>query len=335
MALTAGRKVSTRDTTLPLLLLLDNEINNKCGKCDSEVRDNDRAVACDICEKCFHIGCQVPQILATFIVSHQQGVGSCSSGANLSEPLVSMEDDNRVAGQRSHNTSDQVVRIIGYSHWTRRDRRGGQGGGLAVYHREGLHIDALTVNTPDVMEMMFCASYSLIGAPCFLIVGNLNHNIVLRAFIELTVVQGLHNHVDFPTHQRGGSLDPVLTDLAAGPKAVVELGEGEASVTSRDCVPVLTKSCGNLTVISQEKADLLVQVFSVTLAEYAPSRLCLSCSDPPHFALTPLIMRVCLSVCLSYSVLSSPIMPVCACPPLARILKRFALSPSLVSKGSS
>ncbi|MPC23015.1 hypothetical protein E2C01_016050 [Portunus trituberculatus] len=47
-----------------------------------------------------------------------------------------------------------------------------------------------------------------------MIVGDLNHNIVLRVFTELTVVQGLHNHVDFPTHQRGGSLDPMLTDLA-------------------------------------------------------------------------------------------------------------------------
>ena len=36
----------------------------------------------------------------------------------------------------------------------------------------------------------------------------------MREFTELTVVQGLQNHVDFPTHQRGGSLDPVLTDLA-------------------------------------------------------------------------------------------------------------------------
>ena len=36
----------------------------------------------------------------------------------------------------------------------------------------------------------------------------------MRAFIELIVVQGLHNHVDLPTHQRGGSLYPVLTHLS-------------------------------------------------------------------------------------------------------------------------
>ncbi len=45
------------------------------------------------------------------------------------------------------------------------------------------------------------------------IVGDLNHHLVMRAFTELTAVQGLHNHVDFPTRQCGGSLNPVLTDL--------------------------------------------------------------------------------------------------------------------------
>ncbi|XP_045103060.1 uncharacterized protein LOC123499311 [Portunus trituberculatus] len=45
------------------------------------------------------------------------------------------------------------------------------------------------------------------------IVGDLNQHLVMRAFTDLTVVQGLHNHVNFPTHQRGGSLDPVLSDL--------------------------------------------------------------------------------------------------------------------------
>ncbi|MPC34241.1 hypothetical protein E2C01_027625 [Portunus trituberculatus] len=46
------------------------------------------------------------------------------------------------------------------------------------------------------------------------IVGNLNQHLIMRSFTELIVVQGLRNHVDFPTHQHGGSLDPVLTDLA-------------------------------------------------------------------------------------------------------------------------
>lgn len=141
-------------------------------------------------------------------------------------------------------------KITGYSHWTRRDRHGGQGGGLAVCHREGLQIDFLTVNTPDVLEIMFlralledrgalllCVMYRpqwqgsepltyltdnlddiMATHHCqnVVVVGDLNQHLVMRAFTELTVVQGLHNHVDFPTHQRGGSLDPVLTDLAGG-----------------------------------------------------------------------------------------------------------------------
>lgn len=45
--------------------------------------------------------------------------------------------------------------VTGYSHWMRRDRHGGQGSGLAVCRREGLHIDALTINAPDIMEILF------------------------------------------------------------------------------------------------------------------------------------------------------------------------------------
>lgn len=44
--------------------------------------------------------------------------------------------------------------------------------------------------------------------------GDLNQHIVRKAFAELTVVQELNNHADFPTHERGGSLDHVLLDLA-------------------------------------------------------------------------------------------------------------------------
>lgn len=46
-----------------------------------------------------------------------------------------------------------------------------------------------------------------------MIVGDFNQHIGIWASTELIAVQGLHNHVDFPTHQREGSLDPVLTDL--------------------------------------------------------------------------------------------------------------------------
>ncbi|MPC30742.1 hypothetical protein E2C01_024013 [Portunus trituberculatus] len=45
------------------------------------------------------------------------------------------------------------------------------------------------------------------------IVGDLNQHLVIRAFTELVVVQGLRNHVNFPIHQCGGSFDPMLMDL--------------------------------------------------------------------------------------------------------------------------
>ena len=138
-------------------------------------------------------------------------------------------------------------RIPGFSHWIRRDRQGGQGGGIAVCHRNTLQVDALPVDVPEALELLFlriiledrsalllCAAYRpqwqgnnplhyltdqidriMITHNCqnVLIVGDLNQHLVERAFTELTVVHGLHNHVNFPTHERGGSLDPVLTDL--------------------------------------------------------------------------------------------------------------------------
>ena len=138
-------------------------------------------------------------------------------------------------------------RIPGYSHWERQDRASGQGGGVAVCHRDGLQLQQLTIPAPEGMEVMFyrlllqdetavllCALYRPQwqgGGPlAFLtdqldalmdshrcqntvIVGDLNHNLVNRAFTELTVVHGLTNHVNFATHIHGASLDPVLTDL--------------------------------------------------------------------------------------------------------------------------
>ena len=138
-------------------------------------------------------------------------------------------------------------RIPGYSHWYRQDRATGQGGGVAVCHREGLQLQHLSVPAPEEMEVMFfrllltdgtavllCALYRpqwqgaaplafltdqldnlLASHDCqnTVIVGDLNQHLVNRAFTELTVVHGLTNHVTFPTHTRGASLDPVLTDL--------------------------------------------------------------------------------------------------------------------------
>ncbi|XP_045118181.1 uncharacterized protein LOC123508485 [Portunus trituberculatus] len=110
-----------------------------------------------------------------------------------------------------------------------------------------MQVDVLPVDIPAVMEIVFlrviladesglllCAAYRpqwqgnaplnylsehlddiMAAHNCqhVVIVGDLNQHLVMRAFTDLTVVQGLHNHVNFPTHQRGGSLDPVLSDL--------------------------------------------------------------------------------------------------------------------------
>ena len=45
-----------------------------------------------------------------------------------------------------------------------------------------------------------------------LIVGDLNHHLERDAYENLLEVQGLTDHVTFPTHERGGTLDPVISD---------------------------------------------------------------------------------------------------------------------------
>ena len=41
-----------------------------------------------------------------------------------------------------------------------------------------------------------------------MILGDLNFHLGQDAFISLLTVQGVENHISFPTHERGGSLDP-------------------------------------------------------------------------------------------------------------------------------
>ncbi|MPC74315.1 hypothetical protein E2C01_068672 [Portunus trituberculatus] len=45
-----------------------------------------------------------------------------------------------------------------------------------------------------------------------LIVWDLNHHLERDAYENLLEVQGLTDHVTFPTHERGGTLDPVFSD---------------------------------------------------------------------------------------------------------------------------
>ncbi|KAG0725961.1 hypothetical protein GWK47_004492 [Chionoecetes opilio] len=70
------------------------------------------------------------------------------------------------------------------------------------------------------------------------IVGDLNQHLqlVARAFEELLTVYGLTNHVTFPTHISGSSLDPVISDLPEGVITCRPLG----AVGSSDHLAVLS-----------------------------------------------------------------------------------------------
>lgn len=138
-------------------------------------------------------------------------------------------------------------KIKGYAHWIRRDRRGREGGGVAICYKNSLQVQTLEVDIPDMMEAIFlrivlqhdnalllCVLYRpqwqcrqpldfltdyldtlLIRHNCqhVVIVGDLNYHLVQNAYDDLLDVQGLVDHVDFPTHIHGGTLDPVISDL--------------------------------------------------------------------------------------------------------------------------
>ena len=145
----------------------------------------------------------------------------------------------------------------------RRDHTNEQGRGVAVCYREDLQLQQLSVSAPEEMEAKFfrlfltcktavllCALYRPNwqgGAPLtFLtgqldaimathdcqntvIVGDLNQHLVHSAFTELTVVQGLTNHVNFATHIHGVSLDPVLTNLPSDSVQCYQLNQVDSS----------------------------------------------------------------------------------------------------------
>ena len=149
-------------------------------------------------------------------------------------------------------------KIRGYTHWIRRDRQGRAGGGVAVCFREGVQAQTLQVDTPPTTEALFfrvvlsdstalllCAMYRPPGQGpsslnfltvslddlltrhrCrhVLIVGDLNHHLEQDAYENLLAVQGLTDYVTFPTHVRGGTLDPVMTDIPEGTVSCHQLG---------------------------------------------------------------------------------------------------------------
>ena len=147
--------------------------------------------------------------------------------------------------------SDEVEptfgRISGYSRWVRKDRENRAGGGVAACFKDGLQTQELEVAVPHQTEALFfrvvladksglllCVMYRpprqgrapldflteeldilLQRHKCshVMIVGDLNPHMEQDAYNNLLAVQGLANHVTFPTHERGGMLDPVVTDI--------------------------------------------------------------------------------------------------------------------------
>ena len=137
--------------------------------------------------------------------------------------------------------------IPGYTKWVRKDREQRVGGGVAACFKHGLQYQIIDIMLPQGMEAIFfrvvlhdntglllCVMYRpprqgrsaldfltekldtlLQQHRCshVMILGDLNYHLEQDAFNSLLTVQGLANHVTFPTHERGGSLDPVLTDL--------------------------------------------------------------------------------------------------------------------------
>ena len=145
---------------------------------------------------------------------------------------------------------DNYGKISGYTKWHRNDRTNRRGGGIAVCFKNSIHAQPLEVEMPTHLEMSFfrlwanphealllCVCYRpqwqgseplvflqdnldrlLLQSSCknLIIVGDLNQHLVATEFDDLLDIYGLTNHVDFPTHISGSSLDPVITDLPDG-----------------------------------------------------------------------------------------------------------------------
>ncbi|KAG0729688.1 hypothetical protein GWK47_029826 [Chionoecetes opilio] len=160
--------------------------------------------------------------------------------------------------------------IQGYSRWLRRDRAHGTFGGITVCFREGLAVEAREVEMDRHLEMMFFRLWTsrhetILLCVCYrpqwqgndpihflhcnidtlllqhnsnhlIVVGDMNKHLVARQFENLLTEYGLNNHVNFPTHISGSSLDPVITDLPEEVITCLPLG----MVGSSDHSAVLT-----------------------------------------------------------------------------------------------
>ena len=164
------------------------------------------------------------------------------------------------------------ARVRGYSTWIRKDRST-QGGGVAFCHKESLNVQVVEPLIPVPRELELIAlkvidgnGKGLLCVGCYrppwqgsvlldfltdnldtmmtasqcdsvVVLGDLNQHMVQHAFNTLLVVYNLHNHVTFPTHRSGSSLDPVATDL---PRHSIQCFPLDFVGTS-DHVAVLTK----------------------------------------------------------------------------------------------
>ncbi|KAK3878982.1 hypothetical protein Pcinc_016426 [Petrolisthes cinctipes] len=160
--------------------------------------------------------------------------------------------------------------VQGYTRWHRRDRTRGTFGGVTVCFRKNLSVQPLDVTFPDHLEMMYFKIWtkrhgSTLLCVCYrpqwqgsepiqflcthldrllqqfscnhtIIVGDFNQHLVSRSFEELLTVNSLTNHVKFPTHISGSSVDPVISDLPEGVITCRPLG----TVGSSDHLAVLT-----------------------------------------------------------------------------------------------
>ena len=149
-------------------------------------------------------------------------------------------------------------KMNGYSNWFRRDRIGREKGGIAVCFKNSLRVQPLDVSVPDHLELiffkiwvndtdtiLFCTCYRpqwqggqpidflhrnlddlMVQHACkhILVVGDMNQNLIIRSFEDWLDVYGLENHVNFPTHISGSSLDPVVTDLPSSLVSCRSLG---------------------------------------------------------------------------------------------------------------
>lgn len=129
----------------------------------------------------------------------------------------------------------------------RNDRDNRAGGGVAACFKDGLQTQELDVALPqmtDELTFMVVLEYNsrlLLCIMCrppkqgraprdfltekldtllqqqkcsyVMIVGDPNSHMEQDVYNNLLAVEGLTNHITFPTHERGGLLDPILTDV--------------------------------------------------------------------------------------------------------------------------